>query len=823
MGTSHLKMLRLLLVVTVLKICAAQNDMTLSVYTVTSKSMTTQWTPISGVSFYRLKATPKNSLQGQVFVQFGQNTIIGSIISLTPDTHYTVQVEAMDDQMTVIASADTDALTAPDIPTITSTSSKTSESITVQFPEVPGATGYILRAVSKTGDFFLETPVSSSPGTVQGLLPYTMYEISIMSVNAGGRSQPSYSVDQRTVIVAPYLSISSPNSTSIELTWEPVDHAIEYTFLIIPDTSNDRIEKSTNETELVLHDLQPGTIYTITVHAVDDEGRPGDDQTFSQITRPSSPEMPAIQIDGQSRIFAFVFWKPVNGAAGYTVTTSNGQTCTSTLYSYCNLVPVQCSQNQTVTVSAYNSAGSSDESDAAPYLTYPCPPNNTRIEEDSPGNCSVKWDEVKMVDFYMIYVKGLRKSGHEIICNTTDTRCQFNCTCGHTFTAIVNPYNKVGGSPLVQLVNYTTVPCCPDNINVTLISTETVDIEWSEASGADLFQVTAAETDDIIHCNDTEPMCALSGLECGTEYSIKVTPCSEISGCNTTCPAHTQMTAPCPPEVNILLVNSNTYRVQVSKSKIPNTTHIITAKTSDGGVVVTCEMATDEDFCDLEDLPCGTVFKVTGVAVDEADDETSLPSYEKRLETAPCCPDTNSVAVVQKTQSMTFVSWDHAEGAGSYITTLTSQHGKAKCHTEDNECLMGCITCGTNYTVSIQAISSTGHQSECSYAGFSSSPCCPTHIKLYRVPKNGTMGLRVSWSKHQSASSHKHSAELWGHQTPLSCVAPPGQKFCDVVEQLCEMDYTVLVAPELNDGTKVSFCQNRTLSAPCHGSNSVIV
>lgn len=70
---------------------------------------------------------------------------------------------------------------------------------------------------------------------------------------------------------------------------------------------------------------------------------------------------------------------------------------------------------------------------------------------------------------------------------------------------------------------------------------------------------------------------------------------------------------------------------------------------------------------------------------------------------------------------MTNVTWSSATGARSYITTLMSSHGHAKCHTLDTHCLMGCITCGTNYSVSLEAISSTGHTSECSYRGFSSS------------------------------------------------------------------------------------------------------
>lgn len=86
---------------------------------------------------------------------------------------------------------------------------------------------------------------------------------------------------------------------------------------------------------------------------------------------------------------------------------------------------------------------------------------------------------------------------------------------------------------------------------------------------------------------------------------------------------------------------------------------------------------------------------------------------------APCCPATLNVE--QVTQAMTNVTWSMARGTHTYMTSLTSPKGNARCHTLDTHCLMGCITCGTNYTVSMEAISRTGHMSECTYHGFSSS------------------------------------------------------------------------------------------------------
>lgn len=87
---------------------------------------------------------------------------------------------------------------APDVPRIVQAYSKHSDSITVVFTEVAGATGYTLRAMFPSGDFFSETMVNSSPATVVGLQPYTNYKLSIMSINSGGRSQASNAINALT-------------------------------------------------------------------------------------------------------------------------------------------------------------------------------------------------------------------------------------------------------------------------------------------------------------------------------------------------------------------------------------------------------------------------------------------------------------------------------------------------------------------------------------------------------------------------------------------------------------------------------------------------
>ncbi|XP_060900508.1 fibronectin type III domain-containing protein 7 [Labrus mixtus] len=804
MGILKLKMLKLLLLLTFTEIFAADNDITLSVFTVTSKSMTVQWSGQTGASSYKITAIPKNSPERSVFAQFSGNTVMGSVNSLSPNTVYTMQLEAMDNTFNVLSSAETEETTAPEVPSIDQAYSKHSDSITVEFTQVSGATSYILRAESVIGDFFSETVVSSSPGTVMELQPFTEYKLSVMSVNSGGRSQPSYPIQAGTVVMAPKLNTSSPDDSTILVTWTPVEHAVLYTLCFIREGSSSRLKLNTTDTMVTFDDLESGTNYCIKGTAWDSEGRVGDDITICQITRPPSPDVIQVQVTTGRSLGVTVYWQLVQGAESYVVWTTNGQNCTSTGSSYCFIIPVECGQNQSVFVIAYNRAGASSPSEPADYITYPCPPKNIWVEEPTAGNCSVVWDQVPLVEYYMAFIK--RGDGMEESCNTTGTSCPFFCMCGYTYLTTVFPYNQAGSSPYSQVQNYTTIPCCPDGVTVNLVSTETLEVMWSPVKGAELYETTAAQTDDTIHCNDTAPVCVLSDLRCNTVYSVTVTPCSDLRGCNRTCNPHTQETAPCAPEIiNMTQTDDSTYRVLFTNPNNPNTNYTITAIGRQD--IHKCHARNNS--CELTELPCGSTYEVMAVATTTVG--RSLPGYTKPLETGPCCP--MFINVTQVTQAMTNVTWSPGSGARSYIVTLTSSRGHAKCHTLDTHCLMGCITCSTNYTVNLEAISSSGHMSECKHHGFSSSACCPTSVKLYR---RTNQSLRVYW-RSLGPQIQNHTVELYGTGANHTCV---GKKYCDIPEETCGDVYTVVAAPVGLNGDKVSFCRPRMFSVPCPGSNA---
>ncbi|XP_013209484.1 fibronectin type III domain-containing protein 7 isoform X2 [Microtus ochrogaster] len=611
----------------------------------------------------------------------------------------------------------TSSKTAPEIPTIDQAYSKLSNSITVEWTAVPGATSYLLTA--EDGDTVIETTVASSPGTVTGLKAATLYRITIRSISASGQSQASSPKQAKTVLAAPVLEVGSPSPDSILVRWDAVYMAIGFSVSVMRANGLGRIWKeNTTNTSLTFSSLDAGTLYTIKAYAWNANGVPGDDSTCNQ-------------------------------------------------------------------------------------RTMACAPGRVTIQEAPPGHLSVAWSNVELGDYYVAFVKS--DDGLEVHCNTSLTRCHFLSECGFTYFISVFAYNTAGQSPLGDVFNYTTAPCCPSDISAVLVSSDRVEIAWSPVRGAELYETKAIAGYSVVECNDTAPACTLSALDCDTKYNITVYSFSEIRGSNLSCSSHYITTAPCSPEIKHISKDAfSTINVHW-RSTNEGATYTVTAQGKKG----LFQCSSTGETCIIGGLPCGSVFSVSAVAETQAG--KSLPSYSVPLETVPCCP--VGLTAVQVTQSIINVSWTIGTVAQTYVTVLESQMGQSKCHTHQNHCLLGCIACGINYTVALKAISPTGLTADCAYQSYSSSACCPLGVKLYRLGPNG---IRIYWQA--SRGSANYSTDLHGSKGIFTCVPSAGLSFCDVTDIPCGDVYTVMVSPVAETGLKLTFCPKKIYSVTCSGS-----
>ncbi|XP_048803096.1 fibronectin type III domain-containing protein 7 isoform X4 [Lagopus muta] len=730
---------------------SANTGFSMSIYDVTSRSIYLRWSKFSGASSYRVTATAVNSVGHSLLAYFSDGTLKSTLTSLIPNTVYAIQAEAIDKNGITLAETQTVQSTAPDVPVIDQAYSKLSNSITVEWRAVPGATSYLLAA--QDGDACIETVVTKSPGTVMGLEPATSYRITIRSVNAGGKSRPSPSRKTTTVLSAPVLSASSPSCDSIAVSWKAVYMAVGFSVsLMRSDGLGRMLKQNTTNTSFVFSNLDPGTLYTIKAYAWNANGLPGDDFTYNQRTIPS----------------------------------------------------LQCGSEYSVSVTAHNDAGSSNPTDAVSLKTIPCAPGNISIKDDEHGNLLVSWSRVNFGHYYVVFVKS--DDGLEVYCNTSHTQCHFQSDCGFTYFVSVFAYNNAGQSPLGDVFNYTTAPCCPSNFRAVPVSSDTVEVSWAPVRGAEMYETKAASGRGTVLCNDTATACTLSALRCNTRYNVTVYSFSEARGSNTSCASKYVATAPCSPEIKNISKEALSVISVHWQSNNEEATYIVTAR----GEAGLWHCTSSGNSCTLINLPCGSAFSVSVVARSPAGQ--SLPSYSVPLETAPCCP--KDLKLTQVTQSVTNVTWSAGMGAHTYATTLESPKGQARCHTLQNYCLLGCITCGTNYTVSLKAISETGLTSHCTYQGYSSSACCPSGVKLYRLGNNG---IRVYWRASEETISY--TTDLRGSKGNFTCSPRSGLSYCDITEIPCGDVYTAVVSPATDKRLKLTFCPKKIYSVTCSGSS----
>ncbi|XP_064520583.1 fibronectin type III domain-containing protein 7 isoform X4 [Pseudopipra pipra] len=679
-------------------IFSANTGFSVSLYDVTSQSISLRWPKFSGASSYRVTATAVNTVGHSLLAHFSDVTLKATLTSLIPNTVYAIQAEAIDKNGIILAETQIMQSTAPDIPVIDQAYSKLSNSITVEWRAVPGATSYMLTA--QDGDSFIETVVKNSPGTVTGLKPATLYRITIRSINSGGKSQPSPFRKAKTVLAAPILSVSSLSCDSIALSWKAVYMAAGFSVsLMRSDGLGRMLRENTTNTSLIFTNLDPGTLYTIKAYAWNANGMPGDDFTYNQRTSPNAPADVKVAFNsGALR----VSWMPTEGALTYTVTASSGllKLKCNTSSSSCMVPSLQCSSEYYVSVTAYNDAGSSKPTDAVSLKTIPCAPVNISIEEDELGHLLVSWSSVSFGHYYVVFVKS--DDGLEVHCNTSYTQCHFQSDCGFTYFISVFAYNKAGQSPLGDVFNYTTAPCCPSDFRAVFVSSDTVRVTWAPVRGADLYETRAAAWSTVVLCNDTAPACTLSALQCNTRYRITVHSFSEARGSNTSCAPKHVATAPCSPEIkNVSKEGLSVISVQW-QSNNEDATYVVTAR----GEAGLWHCTSTGSSCTLTDLPCGSAFSVSAIARSPAGQ--SLPSYSVPLEMGACCP--SGVKLYRLSNNGIRVFWRASDETMNYSTDLHGSKGNFTCTPSAgrSHCDITEIPCGDVYTVVVAPLTDKG-------------------------------------------------------------------------------------------------------------------
>lgn len=226
-------------------------------------SIDVSWTAVPEAVFYRVYLD-------DVLIKNNLIDLEYQIDNLTPDTEYTVRVDAVgefsDNTSTASFTATTNAIAPTNAPTITSIQDSTVDSITINWTNLK--TGYRYN-IYQDGVLIDTTLANVTTYTYSGLNSETEYDLSIAALNTDNTEGPvSNVITKSTQMAVPELSVADVAATTLTLNW--TETVPGYTYNVYQDGV--LIEEGLEVLTLDVTDLTADTEYTFSVGAVNTLG-----------------------------------------------------------------------------------------------------------------------------------------------------------------------------------------------------------------------------------------------------------------------------------------------------------------------------------------------------------------------------------------------------------------------------------------------------------------------------------------------------------------------------------------------------------------------
>ncbi|GCB65250.1 hypothetical protein scyTo_0007677 [Scyliorhinus torazame] len=526
-------------------------------------------------------------------------------------------------------------------------------------------------------------------------------------------------------------------------------------------------------------------IYSISVLAFGENCSSIQGSSYDIWTVPCAPDEIIVNVVCNSnRVVAS--WGRTDGAILYDVTAEGGDGHThshNTTETRYEMLDLHCGQTYNITVTTLSYSRTGFSSTSAQIQTAPCIPENLKAELNCDSNAvSFSWDVTDGAKLYTVTARDSQRVTASF--NTSDTKAQIpQLECGEYYTISVVATDNICKSPQSAVANIHAVPCDPQNVEVRLnCNLNTALVSWDNSRGALLYTAFAEGPDgNITPCSTSETSCRTPELLCGQLYSVYVT--ASDSTCNQSQSSMVEIqTAPCSSQIVSAYLECATDTVSVLWELSDGAVNYIAIAEGMEGDRYSCN-ATEEN-CEIVDLPCGQMYNITILAMDESC--TSLPSPAFEIQAVPCIPQ-NVVAHIDCESNNVSVFWDPSNGTESYLVTAQGNSGHwASCNSTDTECVISDVYCGLSYYITVQSIRMQCNSSQSSAVTVKTVPCVPQNVDALMNCDAGYMS--VSWELSQGAISYIATAEGSNVQ---QCSA--NETLCDITELDCGETYTITV------------------------------
>ncbi|GBU22228.1 N-acetylmuramoyl-L-alanine amidase [Fibrobacteres bacterium R8-0-B4] len=375
-------------------------------------------------------------------------------------------------------------------------SSNSSNSITIRWQSVSGALGYrVYRSTSASGPYSLIGTSSSisSSYTDSNLLAGTTYYYKISACNGVGESSQSSFCYATTMLNTPAnVSATSLSSSSISINWSPVSGAAGYrVYRSTSSSGNYTLVGTPSSASYTDNNLSSGTTYYYKVSAYKNNLESSQSYYTSATTILNAPVNVSANSPSPSSIT--VSWSSVSGAAGYRVyrsTSSSGNytlvgTPSSASYTDNNLSP---GTTYYYKVSAYSNNVESSQSSYTYATTGFDPPASVSASLMSSSGITVSWSSVSGAAEYNVYRSTSYSGSYYKIYTTSYTSYTDNngLSSGMTYYYKVSASNGMGEESAQSFppASATTTLNPPTSVSASATSSSSITVSWSQVIGA---------------------------------------------------------------------------------------------------------------------------------------------------------------------------------------------------------------------------------------------------------------------------------------------------------------------------------------------------
>jgi len=338
---------------------------------------------------------------------------------------------------------------------------------------------------------------------------------------------PSPSPPQLAAVTG--FTASSPSTTTVDIVWNPVLYASQYSIVSSPPTTT----QTTPGTTFTFTGLTPITAYTFTITPSNVSAGNGPPTTSGSISTllPLPPAVTGFTASSPSTTTVELAWNSVLYASQYSIVSSpptTTQTTSGTTFTFTGLTPITA---YTFTITPSNVSGNGPPTTSSSISTLPpLPPAVTGFTASSPTYTTVNlvWNSALYASQYSIVSSPPTTT--QTTSGTTFTFTGLTPDTAYTFT--ITPSNVSGNGPPTTSSSISTIPLPPLPAAVTGFTASsptytTVNLAWNSVLYASQYSIVSSPQTTTQTTSGTT--FTFTGLTPDTSYTFTITP-SNVSG-----------------------------------------------------------------------------------------------------------------------------------------------------------------------------------------------------------------------------------------------------------------------------------------------------